>query len=114
GCLLGGARNPDPLARVVQDRDVQLRLLDHGSESLGQRLAQFGWGQSSRLDLAQIGIEEGAIALDQAAGKVALLLRAGGDRKFRVIPDSDVEDITGADAVRLGLVIEQRLWHLLA
>src|SRR5690606_2124654 len=55
----------------------------------------------------------GSVRLDETSRKRALLLRTGGHCELRVLPHGDIEDITYANAIGLGLVVQQLLGNAL-
>src|SRR5690606_19690443 len=105
--LLGSAGYPDALARIVQGRNIDLGLLDDGRELTRELVAELRGREAGYLQLANVGIEQGSISLDEAARERALLLRPGGHSQLRVLPHRDVEDITHADTIWLGLIVQQ-------
>ncbi len=101
--------NDDALAAEAQDGYIDLRTVDVVGQATRNQGAQFFNGLARGFDVADVRVEQGAIGAYQTTVGIQLLLRAGRRGQLRVVPDGNVEQVVGADAVGAGLVVEQFL-----
>ena len=101
--------NDNTLAAETQDGNVYLRAVDVVGQATSNGSTQLFDRFAGGIDVADVRIEEGAIRANQAAVGIQLLLRAGRCGQFRVVPNSDIEEVVRADAVGTGLVAQQFL-----
>src|SRR5690606_23315322 len=99
----------DALAAVAQQVDVYLRAIDVIGKAACNLGSQLFNGAAGCVDVTDIGIEERAIRANQATVGIKLLLRAGRRSQFGVIPNGNVEQIVGTDAIGFRLVVDQFL-----
>ena len=87
------------LAAKADDAHIELWVLNIGAELCCQHLAQRRDAHAGRPNRADVGIVKISVFIDLLPGRLGIAKLTGGNRQFRVVPDDDLQYVTGADNV---------------
>ena len=97
--LIDFSSDIDPLVPERRYGNIHLGLFDITGQAIRDHVTDLSDFETFHVDDAHIGVKDGAVVVDPVTGFFRATQRACRDGQLRVVPDSDLQHITGANLI---------------